>query len=221
MTRPSNMTATPALMLAGIERAINALLARDPAAPGRLEALAGSRLLVRLEQPRLALMLHFHRAGIDLAHASDDADCEASADAVVELTPETLSRWAGGESLERLMFSGRLSLRGRTHLLEAAQALFTDLDIDWEGELAGLLGDTPAHSLAEGLRRVARFGLRAKDELLADVAEYVFEEARLLPGRRQREVLRDHLTELDVATDRLEARFARLQRLLAEREGRV
>jgi ubiquinone biosynthesis protein UbiJ len=76
----------------------------------------------------------------------------------------------------------------------------------------------PAHSLAEGLRRMARFGLRAKDELFADVSEYVFEEARLLPGQQQRDVLRDHLTELDVATDRLEARFARLHRLLTQRE---
>lgn len=212
------MTVTPTLLLAGLERAINALLARDPASPTRLEALAGSRLLVCLEQPSLRIMLHFHRTGVDLLRADDDA--ESSADAVVELTPETLSQWASGESIERLMFSGKLSLRGRTYLLEATRELFTDLDIDWENELAALLGDMPAHSLAEGLRRMARFGLRAKDELLADVSEYVFEEAKLLPGRQQRDVLRDHLTELEVATDRLEARFTRLHRLLTEREAR-
>jgi ubiquinone biosynthesis protein UbiJ len=210
------MLVTPTLLLAGLERAINALLARDPAAPTRLDALAGSRLLVCLEQPHLSIMLHFHHAGVDLLHAGDDA--ESDADAVVELTPETLSQWASGESIERLMFSGKLSLRGRTYLLEATRDLFTDLDIDWENELAALLGDMPAHSLAEGLRRMARFGLRAKDELFADVSEYVFEEARLLPGQQQRDVLRDHLTELDVATDRLEARFARLHRLLTQRE---
>lgn len=212
------MLVTPTLLLAGLERAINALLARDPAAPARLDALAGSRLLVCLEQPSLSIMLHFHHAGVDLMRADEDA--ESNADAVVELTPETLSQWASGESIERLMFSGKLSIRGRTHLLEATRELFTDLDIDWENELAALLGDMPAHSLAEGLRRMARFGLRAKDELLADVSEYVFEEAKLLPGRQQRDVLRDHLTELEVATDRLEARFARLHRLLTEREAR-
>ena len=53
----------------------------------------------------------------------------------------------------------------------------------------------PAHSLAEGIRRAARWGLRAKDELLQDVSEYAFEEARLL-GRQQRDVLRDHLIGL-------------------------
>ncbi len=101
-------------------------------------------------------------------------------------------------------------------MLEATRELLLDLEIDWEGELAHWLGDMPAHSLAEGLRRAARWGLRAKDELLQDVSEYVFEEARLLPGRQQRDVLRDHLTELEIATDRLDARLQRLNRRLTQ-----
>lgn len=212
-----SMLVTPALLLAGCERTLNALLVRDPAAPARLEALAGSRLLIRLEQPHLQLLLHFHRGGIDLLRA--EALDEAGADAVVELTPEALSEWISGTSVERLMFEGKLSVRGRTHLLESTRELLTDLDIDWESELARWLGATPAHSLAEGLRRAARWGLRAKDELMADVSEYVFEEARLLPGRQQREVLRDHLTELEVATDRLEARLKRLHRRLTQQNS--
>ncbi|WFE73010.1 SCP2 sterol-binding domain-containing protein [Halomonas sp. M1] len=208
------MLVTPTLLLAGCERTLNALLARDPAAPTRLAQLAGSRLLVRLEKPHLQLVLHYHHAGIDLLRG-DELD-ETDVDAIVELTPETLSEWLSGASVERLMFDGKLSVRGRIHLVEATRDLLLDLDIDWEGELARWLGDLPAHSLAEGIRRAARWGLRAKDELLKDVSEYVFEEARLLPGRQQRSVLRDHLTELEVATDRLEARLNRLQRRLSQ-----
>ncbi|PCF95082.1 ubiquinone biosynthesis accessory factor UbiJ [Vreelandella nigrificans] len=208
------MLVTPTLLLAGCERTLNALLARDPAAPSRLAALAGSRLLVRLEKPHLQLVLHYHHAGIDLLRG-DDLD-ETDVDAIVELTPETLSEWLSGASVERLMFDGKLSVRGRIHLVEATRDLLFDLDIDWEGELARWLGDLPAHSLAEGIRRAARWGLRAKDELFQDVSEYVFEEARLLPGRQQRHLLRDHLTELELATDRLEARLNRLQRRLTQ-----
>ena len=210
------MLVTPTLLLAGCERTLNALLARDPAAPARLAALAGSRLLVRLEQPNLELVIHYHHAGLDLLRG-DDIN-EADVDAVVELTPETFSEWISGASVERLMFDGKLAVRGHIHLLEATRQLLFDVDIDWESELARWLGDVPAHSLAEGLRRAARWGLRAKDELLQDVSEYVFEEARLLPGRQQRSVLREHLTELEVATDRLEARFKRLQRRLIQQQ---
>ncbi|MCB8888085.1 ubiquinone biosynthesis accessory factor UbiJ [Vreelandella malpeensis] len=206
------MLLTPTLLLAGCERTLNALLARDPAAPNRLAALSGSRLLIRFEQPHLALLLAYHAAGVDLL-PGDEVD-ESEADAVVELTPETFSEWLGGASLERLMFEGKLAVRGRIGVLEATRELFFDLDLDWEGELATWLGATPAHSLAQGMRRLGRFGLRAKEELFQDVSEYVFEEAKLLPGRAQREVLRDALTELDEATDRLEARFHRLERRL-------
>lgn len=199
-------------MLRLAEHTLNALLARDPAAPARLARLAGSRLLFRLAQPRLALVLAFSASGLELRHASPDD--EDAADAVVELDSETLGSLLGGETIEGLMFGGRLAVRGRTQLLEEARELLLDLDLDWEGELARWLGDTPANSLAEGLRRLSRWGLRTRQELQSDIREFVFEEAKLLPGRAQFDVVRDHLTELEVATDRLEARLARLIRLV-------
>ncbi|PRY70884.1 ubiquinone biosynthesis accessory factor UbiJ [Halomonas ventosae] len=210
------MALSPTLLLAGLERTLNALLARDPAAPSRLARLAGHRLLLRLERPALALAIHFHPAGLDLLRHDDTA--EEGFDAVVELDAETLGELLGGASVERLMFQGKLAVRGRTHLLEATRDLLLDLDLDWEAELARWLGDIPAHSLAEGLRSLSRWGLRTRQEFCADVGEYVFEEARLLPGRHQLEALRDHLTEMEIATDRLEARLARLRRRLAAPE---
>ncbi|MBF7053753.1 SCP2 sterol-binding domain-containing protein [Halomonas sp. KAO] len=209
------MAVTPTLLLAAAERTLNALLARDPAASSRLARLAGQRLLLRLENPELALAIHFHPGGLDLLRAEGGA--EEDHDAVVELDAESLGALLGGASMERLMFQGRLAVRGRIPLLEATRDLLLDLDLDWEGELARWLGDIPAHSLAEGLRRLGRFGLRSRDEFYADLSEYLVEEARLLPGRPQLEVLRDHLTELEVASDRLEARLARLHRRLADR----
>ncbi|HIX60698.1 MAG TPA: SCP2 sterol-binding domain-containing protein [Candidatus Halomonas stercoripullorum] len=206
------MTLTPTLLLAGIERSLNALLARDLAAPERLARLAGCRVLLRLERPSLALLLSFHSQGIDLLRQAEPD--ESVADTVVELDSETLGELFGGESLERLMFRGKLAVRGRVHLLEEMRELFFDLEIDWEAELARWLGDIPAHTLAEGIRRLARWGLRTQGEMRADIAEYVFEEARLLPGKSQLDVLRDHLTELGISADRLEARLHRLRRQL-------
>lgn len=206
------MTLTPTLLLAGIERSLNALLARDLAAPGRLARLAGSRVLLRLERPSLALLLSFHAQGVDLLRQTEPD--ESVADTVVELDSETLGELLGGESLERLMFRGKLAVRGRAHLLEEVRELFFDLEIDWEAELARWLGDMPAHTLAEGVRRLAQWGLRTQGEMRADIAEYVFEEARLLPGKHQLDVLRDHLTELGISADRLEARLRKLRRQL-------
>lgn len=203
------------LLLACAEKSLNALLARDPAAKNRLRRLAGKRLLLRLERPNIELLVCFHQQGLSLLGVAPAE--ESDADAIVDIDGEALGALLSGEPLEQLMFSGRLSLRGQTHVLEQTRALLLDLDLDWEGALAEWLGDTPAHGLAESLRHVARFSRHAHRELRADIKDYVFDEARLLPGHRQREALRDHLTELAIATDRLEARLDRLRRCLDAR----
>ena len=97
------MLITPTLLLAGCERTLNALLARDPAAPARLAALAGSRLLVRLEKPHLALLLCYHATGVDLQHG-DEVE-ETDVDAVVDQGHDVVHvphRHAHGVSLGRL-----------------------------------------------------------------------------------------------------------------------
>ncbi|APX91886.1 hypothetical protein BWR19_02390 [Halomonas sp. 1513] len=205
------------MLLAGLEATLNALLARDPAAPARLEALAGKRLVIHLATPRLSLLLQVHSQGLHLQRA--DHDDAADADARVELDAESLGALLGGESIERLMFSGRLAVHGNPALLEALRDLVLDLDADWEGELARLLGDLPAHQLAEGGRRLGRFGARSVQQLRADLSEYLFEEARLFTGRGQQDVARDLLTDVEMASDRLEARVARLERRLAVHRG--
>ncbi|SDM08927.1 ubiquinone biosynthesis protein UbiJ [Franzmannia pantelleriensis] len=205
------------MLLAGLEATLNALLARDPAAPARLEALAGKRLVVNLTTPRLCLLLQVHSQGLHLQRASTDDATDA--DARVELDAESLGALLGGESIERLMFTGRLAVRGNPALLEALRDLLLDLDADWEGELARLLGDQPAHQLAEGGRRLGRFGARSARQLHADISEYLFEEARLFTGHDQHDVARDLLTNVELASDRLEARIERLERRLAARPG--
>lgn len=201
------------LRLTAIERLLNALLARDPASASRLARLAGHRLLLCLESPRLVLEMHFHPEGVELRYP--DTRMEEDHDAVVEIDAETAGALLGGASIERLLLQGRLKTRGRTALLQEVQDLLLDLHPNWEGQLANWLGDAPAHGLADRLRASARWGRRTRDELAADLSEFVFEEARWLPGRHQASVVRDHLTELKIDTDRLQARVERVEHRLA------
>nr|WP_283101663.1 SCP2 sterol-binding domain-containing protein [Halomonas populi] len=205
-------------MLASLERTLNTLLKRDPAAPARLARLAGSRLLICLETPHREVLIQFHEHGLHLQRA--DAMDEKHVDARATLSTGALAALASGESIERLMLSGRLEVRGRTALLEATRDLLLDLDLDWEGWLATLLGGAPAHQVAERGRRLAEWLRRSGQHLRVDISEFVFEEAKLLPGQQQLETARDLLTELEVATDRLEARLARLRRLINEETSR-
>ncbi|WP_106478922.1 ubiquinone biosynthesis accessory factor UbiJ [Phytohalomonas tamaricis] len=206
---------TPVL-LSCVEQVINRLLARDPAAPSRLAQLAGHRLLLRLEGPPFEALIVFHHGGVALSRLPGASDNDA--DVVVEVDADTLGSVLGGANIETLMFEGKLAVRGRISILVEARDLFMDLDIDWEGALAEWFGDIPAHTLATGLRHVGRFGVRSLREFEQDLCEYALEEGRLLAGRTQLEIAREHLTELEIAADRLEARLARLNRQLEHKE---
>lgn len=201
----------------GLEHFLNTLLARDPAAPARLSRLAGSRLLFRLVRPRVDALLGVTPEGISLTfgapHENDRLDTE------VELDERTLRELLAGRSIEELMFSGSLTVRGDIMRLEAVRDLLLDLDIDWEGQLARWMGHGPAHSVAEGLRCLVRIEHRARREFSADFCDYLREEVRLLPGRRQAAVVRDHLTELETTLDRLNARVERVQQRLDRQRG--
>ncbi|ANF56970.1 ubiquinone biosynthesis accessory factor UbiJ [Halotalea alkalilenta] len=211
------MTLLAPFALACIETTLNRLLGRDPAAAPRLGALDGRRVLLRLERPSLLLLVHFQRDGLNLAQLVDAE--EGDADAVVELDLDALGALAAGESVDKLMFEGRLAVRGDIQLLHQVRTLLLDLDVDWEGGLAELVGETPAQALALGIRRLAAFGVRSGRELREDLREYALEEGRLLAGRDQLAVAREQLTLLEISIDRLQARLARIERLLGERHG--
>lgn len=196
-------------VLVGFERALNGLLARDPATPARLRALTGKTLRVALASPSLALRVAFHEDGVSLARVRDWNEPD---DLELTFTPDAMQRLIAGDSLERLLFGGQLPVRGQTGLLTPIQTLFLDLDLDWEGALAKGLGNGTAHGVASGLRHLASQARFAGGEWQQDLREYLFEERRWLAGRNQFEVARDRLTQLQQDVDRLGARVARLKR---------
>jgi ubiquinone biosynthesis protein UbiJ len=195
--------------LVALERSLTTLLRRDPAAPARLAALSGKTLRLNLADAHLGLRVGFHADGLTLSrtHPWQDAD-----DLEITLTRHAVTRLVAGDSLERLLFSGQLPVTGQTALLPTIQALFMDLDLDWEGALAKGLGSHTAHGVASGIHHLDRQTRFMAREWHQDMREYLFEERRWLAGRDQLAVARDHLTELQQSVDRLGARVARLQR---------
>lgn len=205
----------PPGLLAGTEKTLNRLLARDPAAPGRLAALAGQRLALRLTRPALTLAIDFNENGLALSRPCDEAASQR-ADTRVELDAEALGALAGGASVQSLLTDHRLIVKGDLGLLPKTHALVTDLDIDLEGALAPLLGETPAYGLVAGLRRLGRAGRHFSSHFERDLRDYMVEEGEWLTGRDRLELAREELTALAIETDRLEARTKRLERRCGE-----
>ena len=197
----------PRFMLRRAERALNALLQRDPATPQRLAPLAGCSLALVLTAPATQIVLVATDAGLRIA----DGSSASSPDARLTLTPAALGALLGGADIETVILQGSVRAEGDTALLSHFGPLLRRLNPDLEGALAQLIGTLPAHALMSQLRRQHALYRSTWTRLRNDSADYATEEARVVVGQRQLHVIRDQLDELVRQLERNERRLAHIE----------
>ncbi len=191
---------TPELMRP-FESLINRNIATSARARGLLAQVAGRSIEIRVAATPLRLRVSAGTEGITIASGGD-----AAADATIEATPFTFARLATGDTMQTLR-AGGAQVSGDAEIAQAFQKLFEAARPDWEDELSRVTGDVAAHRLAGLARGAVAFGLRARDTLAQNVAEYLTEESRDLPVRLEVDEFLAEVDRLREATDRLEARI--------------
>ncbi len=200
--------ASPLILTAGIETALNAYLDLDPDSRARLAGLQGKIIQLEISGLDLSLYLILDAAGLQvLAH------CEEPPDTVIRGTALALAKLSLGEG-SRGMLEGEVLIEGDTHTGQAMRELLGRVDIDWEELLSKVVGDYAAHNIARGARGTAEWTRRAGESLRLDTAEYLQEEARHLPTRTEVDCFLDETDRLRSDLDRLEARIKRLNAAL-------
>lgn len=192
------------LLAATLETALNQLLALDEQSARRRQPLHGK--VVQLELRELKpLWLVFSPSRIDLL-----TRYEGQPDATISLALSALPRLRDPNQLTPLIREGKMDLAGDTSLCNQVAQLFSELQIDWEGELARYTGDVIAHTLCRGARQL-RQGIQQQGELLRrDLAEYLTEELRLAPGPLEVACFCD---DVDALKRRFDATALRLEKL--------
>jgi ubiquinone biosynthesis protein UbiJ len=122
----------------------------------------------------------------------------------------SLARLAGpaGEDLVR---EGAVEMTGDAVLAGRFRKLMRYGQPDLEEELAGLVGDAAAHGVGEFFRGVASWTRDASTTMQQNVAEYLQEESRAVPGRHETDEFRDEVNTLRDDVARFEARLRRLE----------
>ncbi|MFO8156069.1 MAG: SCP2 sterol-binding domain-containing protein [Thiohalospira sp.] len=191
--------------LTPFEQGVNRMLALDPASAGRLAQLSGRELGLRLTDTSLALRVCFADDGIALMHDNTDmSDC----DVLLEATAAGLT----GLALSRGRRSRDVAFRGDIGTIQEVRALFAELDVDLEAQLAALIGEASAQRASQGVRAGWAWGQRSVETLGRNAAELATEERRWLPPAAE---VRHFLADIDTLredVDRLEARLRRLER---------
>lgn len=147
---PEYLTPLPALLAHALETAINKVLQLDLASPARVNKLQGRLLQVDLQGLAITLFFTFKHGVVRVSLEAD-----GQPDTVISGTPVALFSIAEPDDAEWGLPDSKVQINGDASLARDLERIFSKLEPDWEGPLAGMFGDVAGHQIAEGLKQGA------------------------------------------------------------------
>ncbi len=198
---PTLMSAVTAVL----ERSLNRALALDPAGRQALMTALTGPVQFTVESPlQLTLALIPTDSGIQVVSQPPEAPA-------LELAGRPMAFAALATGDDQVFSAGRIRVLGDMALAPQFQRAIDQLDPDWEAAMAEYLGDVPAHFLGQRMRGAVKWSRHAFRSLNANVEEYIHEESRSLPGRRELEATFDDIDQLSLRAERLDARIRQIE----------
>lgn len=193
-----------------LERLINKILAQDEETLEALAGLRGKVIGLELSQTRLRFFLLPGAWGLRI-QADLEADLEAGPDVWIKGTPANFLKLLRAARAEAPGLPADLQIMGDIALAQRFQAILRALDIDLEGPLARLAGDTLAVQISRLASGAGRYLSDSGRSLALNLSEYLRFEVQLLPDDLQVREFCDAVDTLRQDADRLEQRLARLE----------
>jgi len=194
-----------AALVTTTEQVCNQLIQRDPVTQRDLGALKGKVIAIECSLPQLTLYLLPNSDGLQIQsiyNGQADATLIGSASDFLQLLTT--------KDKSSAMFGKTIQISGDSGLATRFQEIISGAKIDWEAMLGDIIGDLPAHQLALFTTWKARWYKDTGSSLLANLNEFVKEEAQLIPTRPETETFYRDIDALQERTDRLAARIAAL-----------
>lgn len=184
-----------------LETLVNFMLSYDADSVMRLQALEDK--IITLEFTDLQLKFYWlfenQRVRVLATWSGDvDANIAGSLEAITRL------------GFSRAKVAKDLTVSGDMHVVEAFKTLFAKLDIDWEAQLAPIIGDAFAFKIGRTARVANKWLKQAANSLQANTKDYLEEEKNLLPSRWRFTDFIGDVRELNRDVDKLAVRIKRL-----------
>ncbi len=187
--------------LSGLELAINSALKYDPATLRELSTLEGQVLLVDCTSPAMRIVIQISQQQITLHSGWEDEAAITLQGSLI-----ALAKMAANAS-DTSSFAGTgVQLSGNLETLHKLHKILSQLDIDWEGALADIIGDIPAYMIGSALRKSTDIAKQNKQRVTSALTEVAQEELQIVPSRNGFEQFKKEVREMASDTDRLMAR---------------
>lgn len=190
-----------------VENSLNHAISQHSVAQTMLQQQPGK--IVRVLISDLALQFNFIIEGHKLVILSDydgQVDASISARGLNLLALMTATH-------PDLANQPNLSISGDVRLLQYLTELLQLLITDWEEYVARLIGDIPAHQLANFTQTGYAYTKARKVNFELNLAAYLQEEQHYLPSSIEVEYLLNAVDQLRDDTERLALRLQKLQKL--------
>ena len=204
-----------ATAISGLEAAINGALKYDPATRRDLALLDQQILLVDCTMPPLRIAVEARKDGIILHDNWQGETAVTISGSLVALA----SMAVNSRDTSSFADSG-VQLSGNLETLRKLNNILSHLDVDWEAALADLVGDVPAHIVAETLRKSAQYASKNIQRATSAMVEVAQEELKLTPSRSEYQLFAENVRQLASDTDRLIAKAEKLREKIEQRVAR-
>lgn len=185
-----------------VAAAINRSLQLDNNYKALLQPLVGKRLHVKLRDMPLTLTFQATATQIHVfANGDDTADIKLTGRIV------NLMRLGLSPDPQSLLNASLVEVEGDMLVLQSFQQVMQQMDIDWQGKLANIIGPDLAQAIIKPAHQTKDWIKQSCQSTQQDVTEYLQEEKRMLPSAEAVEDFYDDIAELRSAIDRLEAKL--------------
>ncbi len=191
----------PVLMM--FESVVNGLLSLDPEAESLLSTIEGKVIAVNITSLDATVYLIVVGKGIEITRVHDtESDLTMSGS-----IPDLLALLKSPGNLT----DGTVAIDGDIAIAKKLKAVADTLDIDWEGHLSNVIGDTPSHHIFRAASTVqAAFG-RGIERVEQRASDWVKNDGAVAVSPEELDEFCTDVDSLRSDVDRLEARLNRLE----------
>ncbi len=196
----------PTLIASSLEQAINGALRYAPGTQNAISRLHGKRVALILTAPQLHIYLLFERNTVKVTRY-----CEDKPDLTIEGPLFSVLRQLGFNATAGQLLGSPVNLKGDAQLAQNLAQIIRSTDFDIEEPLSRLFGDVAAHQMGRAIKSAGQWLRRAGRELVNHSGHYLREESGWGITKTELNRFSEQVDQIRFATDRLEARLARLQ----------
>jgi ubiquinone biosynthesis protein UbiJ len=208
--------------LTSFSKIINTYLNLDPLSKQRLKKIVGHYITIEFFFTKNSRSLPFNQYIFQMYVSSSDIQLlpneEYSASAKISGTPLQLITMAINKKNRNRFFADDLKIAGDPEVAREIIRLFDEIEIDWETQLARLMGDIPAYHVNRTFDQLSNWVKNSKDIFSENIKEYLQEEIKLFPSSESLQDFFNDIDNLRMHVDRLEARINLLSSQINKKE---